>query len=78
MSKPLTENERHQLRWCVPESHAESMAIKAALARLDFLERKLAAADQVVTMVHEFIDADGSVAETWMRQAISIYDKVTE
>ena len=47
MSKPLTEEQKGELMTCRCDTADEVDAIAAALRRLDYLERKVQAAEQV-------------------------------
>jgi S1-C subfamily serine protease len=49
MSKPLTEQQRRILDKCVPDDQNLSLAIVAVLDRLDFLEVKNTATEDVIS-----------------------------
>ena len=51
MSKPLTEEQKSTLDGAVTGNGAASEAIEAALDRLDFLERKVRRAEEVMDVI---------------------------
>lgn len=69
MTKPLTEEQRQDLREPLMWPKQHDNAVRAALARLDFLERKVQAAERLVNMdIVRGVAADQCAA----------YDEVTE
>jgi hypothetical protein len=77
MSKPLTDFQRRVvLDKYEPDSDVVGMALVAALDRLDFLERKLQAADVLALEVRVYVDADGAMSDTGMSILVSAYEKV--
>jgi hypothetical protein len=92
MSKPLTEEQKSDLDGAVNGNGSASEAIDAALARLDFLERKVAAADRLAGVMGDVGEADcpyrdncpvfgsnhGTCDGCRARRALAAYDEVTE
>lgn len=82
MSKPLTDDQLANVRQCTAylafEEYDENERadLDAALARLDYLERKLQAADVLALEVRVYVDADGAMSDTGMSILVSAYEKV--
>lgn len=86
MSKPLTEHQRRILDNCVPDDQNLSLALVAALDRLEFLERKLRCAEDYLvpallryanTEYNSRTDADATIQ--WRAdKALQAYNDVTE
>jgi hypothetical protein len=75
MNGPLTEEQHEILNGAVSGNGASSDAIEAALRRLDFLERKVQAADCLVRSISRVVPP--STVCTRVR-ALTAYDEVTE
>jgi hypothetical protein len=72
MRGPLTEEQKATIKATTTVFDSEAEAIEAALARLDFLERKVMAADR---LRDEARYGSPSLA---LRLAVQDYDEVTE
>ena len=82
MSKPLTDDQLANVRQCTAYlafeecDENERADLDAALARLDYLERKVQAADALALEVRVYVDADGAMSDTGMSILVSAYEKV--
>ena len=90
MSKPLTDDQLANVRNCAAElafqewDETERADLDAALARLDFLERKLIAAEQLARRLaasNRLMAGNSKTHDASLdlnRQAIDVYDEMTE
>ena len=92
MSGPLTEEQRQDLKEPLLRPKQHGNATKAALARLDYLERKVKAADRLRDVMSDVGEADCPYRDNcpvfgsnhWTcdgcraRRALAAYDEVTE
>ena len=90
MSKPLTDDQLANVRNCAHElafqewDETERADLDAAITRLDFLERKLIAAEQLARRLAAsncLMAGNSKIHDASInlnRQAIDIYDEMTE
>jgi hypothetical protein len=79
MSKTLTVEQISAVESAALDSFKfENDAIRAALVRLDFLERKLAAAEALALEVHVYVDSDGAMSDCGMSFLLKDYREVVE